>query len=81
MSTFGLQQLTEETTALLDNLEVNGAVNMLNPELESQVLYGITVTKNGDGSYTLDGSSGNLTGTIFFTVALKLKANHSYNLL
>ena len=72
------QQLTEDTTALLDNLEVNGAVNMLNPELESQVLYGITVTKNGDGSYTLDGSSGNLTGTIFFTVALKLKANHSY---
>ena len=72
------QQLAQETTGLIDNQNVNGAVNLLNPVLESQVVYGITVTNNGNGSYTLNGSSGNSTGSIFFTGALKLKANYSY---
>ena len=63
---------------LINNDFANGAVNLLNPVLESQVIYGITVTNNGDGSYTLNGSSGNSTGTIFFTSALKLNAGYSY---
>lgn len=51
------QQLTEDTTALLDNTEVNGAVNMLDSAIATQTKNDITVTNNGDGSYTVNCSS------------------------
>lgn len=49
------QQLTKDTTALLDNLEVNGAVNMLNFAQASEVVKGYTFT-NTDGVVQVTGS-------------------------
>lgn len=49
------QQLTQDTTALLDNTEVNGAVNMLDFTHASQVVKGYTFT-NTDGVVTVTGS-------------------------
>ena len=49
------QQLTQDTTALLDNTEVNGAVNMLNFSHASEVIKGYTFT-NTDGVVTVTGS-------------------------
>lgn len=51
------QQLTEDTTALLDNLEVNGAVNMLPNNATTQTINGITFTVNDDGTVTADGTA------------------------
>jgi hypothetical protein len=51
------QQLTKDTTGLLDNTEVNGAVNMLPTDIATQGKNDITVTNNGDGSYTVNCSS------------------------
>ena len=49
------KQLTEDTTALLDNTEVNGAVNMLDFTHASEVRKGYTFT-NTDGVVTVTGS-------------------------
>jgi hypothetical protein len=51
------QQLTEDTTALLDNLEVNGAVNMLPNNVTTQTINGITFTVNNDGTVTANGTA------------------------
>lgn len=60
------QQLTEDTTALLDNTEVNGAVNIAPNNLTSQVISGINITANSDGSFTADGTA---SAAIFLTLA------------
>ena len=54
------QQLTEDTTVLFDNLEVNGAVNMLPNEAVTQVhdTSGLTFTVNDDKSVTISPTSG-----------------------
>ncbi len=49
------QQLTKDTTALLDNTEVNGAVNMLDFTQASEVKKGYTFT-NTDGVVQVTGS-------------------------
>ena len=49
------QQLTQDTTGLLDNTEVNGAVNMLNFAQASEVKKGYTFT-NTDGVVQVTGS-------------------------
>lgn len=46
-----------EITGLLDNLEVNGAVNMLPNNATSQVINGITFTVNDDGTITVNGTA------------------------
>ena len=35
----------------------NGAYNLLNPTLQTTTMYGVTCTSNGDGIYTLNGST------------------------
>lgn len=53
------QQLTKDTTGLLDNLEVNGAVNVLpnTAVTPTQPINGITFTVNDDGTITIDGTA------------------------
>lgn len=51
------QLLTKETTGLIDNQNVNGAVNMLPNLRESVVDSGITYTVNADGSVTCNGTA------------------------
>lgn len=51
------QQLTKETTGLIDNQNVNGAVNMLPNLRESVVDSGITYIVNADGSVTCNGTA------------------------
>lgn len=52
-----IQTLTNQVTALLDNTEVNGAVNMLPNNATTQVINGITFTVNDDGSVTANGTA------------------------
>jgi len=65
------QQLTKDTTALLDNLEVNGAVNMFDNILTSQVINGITYTVNDDGSVTCNGTATANGGVMLGGIAVK----------
>jgi hypothetical protein len=51
------QQLTQDTTGLLDNTEVNGAVNIAPFDGTSQLINGVNVTFNADGSITADGAN------------------------
>ena len=62
------QQLTEETTALLDNTEVNGAVNMLQNTASTSVSNGITCTVGSDGTMTLTSDGTTRTGNTDFIV-------------
>ncbi len=53
------QTLTNQVTGLLDNTEVNGAVNMLPNTATTplQPINGITFTVNDDGTITIDGTA------------------------
>lgn len=55
------QQLTEDTTALLDNTEVNGAVNIASNNMTNKTTLGVTFTVGDDGAIT---ASGTATGNI-----------------
>lgn len=66
------QQLTQDTTALLDNTEVNGAVNML-PTASSSVSNGITYTVDDDGIVTANGTA---TGESSISISTKLKKRY-----
>ena len=63
------QQLTKDTAPLLDNLEVNGAVNMLPNTASTSVINGVTFTINEDGTVTIStvegGATANATLTFF----------------
>lgn len=64
------QLLTKEITGLIDNQNVNGAVNMLPTDIVTQVFKGATITHNSDGSYsvvksTADSQSGSILSTAF----------------
>lgn len=53
-------------------LVTNATRNLLNPTLETTTKNGVTITKNGDGTYTLNGtniSSGDPAGTIWIGIA------------
>lgn len=53
-------------------LVTNATKNLLNPTLETTTRNGVTITKNGDGTYTLNGTntlSGNQSGTIWIGIA------------
>lgn len=67
------QLLTKETTGLLDNTEVNGAVNMLPNNATSQVINGVTFTVNADGSVTASG-----TATAKATLQICSHQNHVF---
>ena len=68
------QQLTEDTTALLDNTKVNGAVNMSPNNFTTQTINGITWTVNDDGSVTANGTSTSDWGIRYsFTPSLSLQ--------
>jgi hypothetical protein len=49
-------QNAEDITALFDNMEVNGAVNMLLNNVTTQTISGITFTANNDGTVTANGT-------------------------
>jgi hypothetical protein len=72
------QQLTEDTTGLLDNTEVNGAVNMLPTDIATQVLKGATITHNSDGSYSVIKSTADSQSGSAFSTAFTLKAGTYY---
>lgn len=74
------QQLTQDTTALLDNLEVNGAVNILPNKATTQTVNGITFTVNDDGTITIDGTASARTGFISYQENAEkwLKQNTAY---
>jgi hypothetical protein len=57
-----IQTLTNQVTGLLDNTEVNGAVNMLPNTNVTQTKYGITYTVNDDGSITASGTATSVNG-------------------
>lgn len=64
------QQLTEDTTVLLDNTEVNGAVNILPyPYSDSnKVDRGVTFIDNGDGTVSVNGTaSQDIVAAFYFT--------------
>lgn len=67
------QQLTKETTELIDNQNVNGAVNMLPNNATTQVVNGVTFTVNPDGSITASG-----TATAKATFPICSKNNHVF---
>ena len=49
----------DELNSNLDSLGYgeNGAYNLLNPTLQTTTVFGVTCTSNGDGIYTLNGST------------------------
>lgn len=49
-------ELTQETTGLISNSFANGCVNLLPNNATSQVVNGITWTKNADGTITASGT-------------------------
>lgn len=51
------QLLTQETTGLIDNQNVNGAVNILPNNATTQVINGVTFTVNDDGTVTANGTA------------------------
>lgn len=57
------RQLTQETTGLLDNTMVNGAVNMFVPPYDAgnSTYSNIPITNNSDGSFTI--GSGTISST------------------
>lgn len=72
-NTSKIQTLTNQVTGLLDNTEVNGAVNMLPNTATSQTIYGVTYTVNSDGSITVNGTAtgGNASLVVNMTTYLK----------
>ena len=54
-------------------------VNLLNPTLESTIVNGITVTNNGDGTYTLNGTASN--DTSITTQVIKPDKSKKYKLV
>lgn len=68
---------TSTSKLLNDSIEApmlvtNATRNLLNPTLEATTKNGVTITKNGDGTYTLNGtntSSGDPAGTIWIGIA------------
>lgn len=59
------QQLTKDTTGLIDNDFANGAVNLFPNNATTQVINGVTFTVNDDGTITANGTS-----TAFITFSL-----------
>lgn len=71
------QKLTEETTGLLDNLEVNGAVNILENLAIARVSNGITAIVNEDGTITLQSDGTTRTGNTDFAINCLKGASYS----
>lgn len=72
------QQLTEDTTALLDNTEVNGAVNMLPNTATTQTINGVTFTVNDDGTVDVSGTA--TAKTTLDLGSFNIKAGTTYTL-
>ena len=72
--------LKDEVDGVNRNLDVLGKrKNIFNPTLDNKIINGITCTNNGDGTYTLKGTSTNIT--MFELGSLSLKANKTYRLV
>nr|DAJ51001.1 MAG TPA: hypothetical protein [Caudoviricetes sp.] len=76
------------TDTIYDDTKVKGdivtlkkeiTVNLLNPTLETKTSNGVTLTANGDGTYTLNGTATSKVGLSLGIVSLK--ANKSYKLI
>lgn len=70
-------QLTQETTGLIDNQSVNGAVNMLPNTATTQVINGVTFTVNDDDTVTVSGTA---TGDTRFHIATNFNRVGTYAL-
>lgn len=69
----------EIVSADVDEVVVKGR-NLLNPTLETQTKNGITITKNADGTYTLNGTATAQTD-VYLTSWMQLKGGtYRYNL-
>lgn len=62
-----------------DTLKKETTVNLLNPTLETRTSNGVTLTANGDGTYTLNGTA--TSGVSLSLGKVSLKANKSYKLI
>jgi hypothetical protein len=67
------QQLTEDTTTLITNLNANGCKNHFKVMSATYTYKGITITANADGSTTLDGTCSE--GTSFY-----LTSGHAWSM-
>lgn len=77
------EKLTEDTTGLIDNQNVNGAVNMLENVSSTSLVQGVNFTVNSDKTITVNRTTSG-TSTAFFNIntslATKLKAGVAYRL-
>lgn len=73
-----VKMLVEKVEKKADKSETT--VNLLNPTLQTTTAGGVTCTKNGDGTYTLNGTSGSSTSWLQLG-PVSLKANTSYKLI
>lgn len=72
------QQLTQETTGLIDNDFANGAVNLLQNTATALVASGVTFTVNDDGTITLNGT---VTDSGYYFQVFKTYNSNKYPLI
>ena len=69
-----IKMLAEEVDNANDSLSAIGKCkNLLNPTLQTTEKYGVTITNNGDGTYTLNGTSTDSRSDIYLKTSLSLK--------
>lgn len=59
---------TYTTNTEFDNLEIKLTTNLLKPTLATTTQNGVTITNNGDGTYTIDTGGSTATADTFFVI-------------
>lgn len=78
--TLSNEDLTQETTGLIDNDKVNGAVNMMPMTGDPAVKGGVTYTVNSDGTVSLSASGNSTSGEIYTSTTYKTLKAGTYKL-
>lgn len=65
ISTIGDGTITNAISELDSNLKNNTRTNLLNPTAQTQTKNGVTLTNNGDGTYTVNGTASDKTSFSF----------------
>ena len=77
-----VKMLAEEVGKLNKSLSVIGKCkNLLNPTLQTNTQNGVTCTANGDGTYTLNGTSTNVDGFKLKIGTVNLEIGKKYKLI
>ena len=75
----GIREDVDEIGGTVSDVRKETTVNLLNPTLETRTSNGVTLTANGDGTYTLNGTA---TSEVLLSLGkVSLKANKSYKLI